>query len=152
MTRPITVEYRAPRSWFQRTRGWMCPRRRLIVIYRHWAWDPIGIEVTRIQELAHASGRPGCAGHGRLFRRLLVREANRELGLGLDLGTADRCRSVAEVEGRIWRAVVRARVVAWARGFLGIGRRWDPNGRVTRIRNPGHPNPPLPPSARFGLS
>lgn len=116
MTRPITVEYRTPRAWGQRVRGWYCPKRKLIVIYRHWAWDPIGVEITRVHELAHASGAPGCVGHGRLFRRLLVRTANRELDLDLDVGIADRCRSVGEVERKVWWALVRARIVDWARG------------------------------------
>lgn len=109
----VEIEFRRPRSYWQRCRGWYDPRQKRIVVYAHPLWEPLGIALTEIHELAHASGRPGCAGHRRGFRRLLLRLAAEQLGVDLgDPGeVARRYRSVGELERALWWGLVRVRVL-----------------------------------------
>lgn len=98
---PVTLQLRRA-SWLQRVYGWADPQLRTVRIYWHPLWSRARVEQTYVHELSHLSGLPGCAGHRRLFKSLVLRRA--EAALGVTLPTEAVSWSMAAIDwGIVWR-------------------------------------------------
>lgn len=99
---PVTLQTRRA-SWWQRVRGWAAPDTRVIRVYWHPFWTRAQVEQAYLHEMAHLSGLPGCVGHGKLFKSLVVRKAREALGVHLPPDAVSW--SMADLDwGIVWRS------------------------------------------------